>query len=100
MSNLNLGKIGGNKMLIMDIVTWEPEKAEEFLKHRTEEKIPEGVKLVGEWADLAGGRGFRLVEVADPRPLVAMTSTWFGLCKKELVPVMATEDLMKLMPGR
>jgi len=100
MSNLNLIKIGGNIMLIMDIVTWEPERAAEFMKHRAEEKIPDGVKLVGEWADLAGGRGFRLVEVADPRPLVAMTSTWFGLCKKELVPVMTTEDLMKLMPGR
>jgi hypothetical protein len=100
MSNLNLRKIGGNKMLIMDIVTWEPARAEEFAKHRAEEKIPEGVKIIGEWADLAGGRGFRLVEVADPRPLVAMTSTWFSLCKKELVPVMTTEDMMKLMSGR
>jgi hypothetical protein len=86
-------------MLIMDIVTWEPDKAAEFIKHRAEEKIPDGVKLIGEWGDLAGGRGFRLVEVSDPRPLFAMTSTWAGICKKELVPVMTTEDMMKLMPG-
>ena len=87
-------------MLFMDIPTWEPERAEEFLKHRIEEKIPEGVKIIGEWVDLAGGRGFRLIEVADPKPLFAMTSAWFGLCKKELVPVMTTEDTMKLMSGR
>ena len=87
-------------MLIMDIVTWEPERAEEFMKHLAAEKIPQGIKVIGQWGDLAGGRGFRLVEVADPRALLAMTSFWSGLCKKELVPVMATEDAMKLMSGR
>jgi hypothetical protein len=87
-------------MLIMDILTWEPEKGAEIIKHRGEEKIPAGVKIVGEWVALGGGRAFRLIEVADPRPLVAMTSTWFGLGKKELVPVMTTEDMMKLMSGR
>jgi hypothetical protein len=87
-------------MLIMDIFTYEPARAEEVMKHSAEEKIPEGVKVIGEWVDLAGGRAFRLVEVADPRPLVAMTSTWFGLGKKELVPVMTSEDIAKLMSGR
>jgi len=87
-------------MLIMDIFTWEPAKAEEVTKLKAAEKIPEGIKLIGEWIDLAGGRAFRLVEVPDPRLLVAMTSVWFGLGKKELVPVMAAEDVMKLMSGR
>ena len=35
-------------MLIMDIITWEPARSEEVLKHRVEEKIPEGVKVIGE----------------------------------------------------
>ena len=84
-------------MLIMDIVTWEPDKAEAVMKYRGEEKIPEGIKVLGEWVDIAGGRAFRLVEVPDPKLLLAMTSFYFGLGKKELVPVMAAEDAMKLM---
>jgi hypothetical protein len=85
-------------MLIMDIATYEPDKAEDVIKRRMEEKIPEGVKLIGEWLDIAGGRAYRLVEVADPRLLFAMTSFWIGFVKKELVPVMGTEEMMKLMP--
>lgn len=85
-------------MLIMDIITWEPDKAEAVLKRSLEEKIPEGIKVLGEWVDIAGGRAFRLAEVADPKLLVAMTSFWFGFGKKELVPVMESEEMMKLMP--
>jgi len=87
-------------MLIMDIITWEPTRAEEVLKHRVEEKIPEGVKVIGEWIEIGGCRAYRLVEVADPKLLFAMTSFWIGLGKKELVPVMGTEEAMKLMPRR
>ena len=87
-------------MLIMDIITWEPARAEEILKHKIEEKIPEGVKVIGEWIDIGGCRAYRLVEVADPKLLFAMTSFWIGLGKKELVPVMGAEEAMKLMPRR
>jgi len=87
-------------MLIMDTITWEPARAEDVMKHRVEEKIPEGVKVIGEWVDIGGGRVFRLVDVADPKILVAMTSFWFGYGKKELVPVMEAEEILKLMSGR
>ena len=86
-------------MLLMDILTWKPARAEEIIKHKGEEKIPEGIKIIGEWIDLGGNRAFRLVEVPDPKLLFAMTSFWIGFGKKELVPVMTTEDMMKLMPG-
>jgi hypothetical protein len=87
------------KMLIMDIINWEPDKSEAIIKHRAQEKIPEGVKVLGEWVSIGGCRAYRLVEVADPRLLFAMTSAWVGYGKKELVPVMATEEMMKLMQG-
>jgi hypothetical protein len=87
-------------MLIMDIITWEPARSEEVIKHRLEEKIPEGVKLIGEWIDIGGCRAYRLVEVADPKLLFAMTSFWIGLGKKELVPVMESAEAKKLMPRR
>ena len=87
-------------MLIMDIITWEPVRSEEVIKHKVEEKIPEGVKVIGEWIDIGGCRAYRLVEVADPKLLFAMTSFWIGFGKKELVPVMESEEMMKLMPRR
>ena len=85
-------------MLIMDIITWETARSEKVIKRRAEEKIPQGVKVIGEWVDIGGCRAYRLVEVADPKLLFAMTSFWIGLGKKELVPVMETEEMMKLMP--
>ena len=85
-------------MLIMDIIIWEPDNTDAVIKRRVEEKNPEGIKVVGEWIDVGGGRAFRLVEIADPKLLFAMTSVWFGLGKKELVPVMGAEEMMKLMP--
>jgi hypothetical protein len=87
-------------MLLMDILTWEPARAEEIMKRRAEEKIPQGIKIIGEWIDLGGNRAFRLLEVPDPKLLFAMTSFWIGFGKKELVPVMTTEEAMKLMSGR
>ncbi len=85
-------------MLIMDIITWEPARAEDIIKRRIEEKIPEGIKVIGEWIDIGGGRAYRLVDVADPKLLFAMTSFWIGFGKKELVPVMGAEEMMKLLP--
>jgi hypothetical protein len=85
-------------MLIMDIITWEPDKAEAVIKRRVEEKIPDGIKVIGEWVDVGGGRAFRLVEITDSKLLFAMTSVWGGLGKKELVPVMDSEEMLKLLP--
>ena len=87
-------------MLIMDIITWEPARSEEVIKHKVEEKIPQGVKVINEWIDIGGWRAYRLVEVADPELLFAMASFWIGLGKKELVPVMESEEAEKLMTRR
>ena len=86
-------------MLIMDTITWESGEAETMSKRRAEEKIPEGVKVIGEWISIGGCRAYRLVEVADPKLLLAMTSYWFGFGKKELIPVIEAEEMMKLMQG-
>ena len=87
-------------MLIMDTLTWEPGEAQAVIKHRMEEKIPEGIKVIGEWISIGGCRAYRLVDVDDPKLLFAMTSAWVGLGKKELIPVMETEEMMKLMQGK
>ena len=85
-------------MLFMNIYTWEPGQRNEMLKRRMEKgmALSEGVKLVGEWTDLGGGRGFLLVESNDSKACMASTMVWSDLIKSEIVPVIVTADLMKV----
>ena len=85
-------------MLFMTIFTWEPEKRDEVFKRREVEEIPEGYKVIGEWVDISGGQVFRLFDVDDTKVIPAVTFAWNDLGKPEIVPVMETEELMKLMP--
>jgi hypothetical protein len=89
-------------MLFMTIYTWEPGQRNELTKRRMEKgrRIREGVKVLGEWTDLGGGRGFLLVESNDPIALMSGTTAWGDLMKMEAVPVIETEELMKLAKGR
>ena len=57
-------------MLFMAILTWEPGKTDEVIKRRAEWNYPEGVKRIGEWDDLAGGRSFSLAEIDDPKAIL------------------------------
>jgi hypothetical protein len=86
------------KMLFMSIFTWNPENRDEVGNRRRTEKIPEGIKMIGEWVDIAGGRVFRLCEVADPKVMLAESFAWNDLGYVEHIPVMETEEVMKLLP--
>ena len=85
-------------MLFMIIYTWEPGQRNEVVKRRMQKGrlIPEGVKVLGEWTDLGGGRGFLLVESNDSKALMSGSRAWLDLMKMEAVPVMDTEESMKL----
>jgi len=89
-------------MLFMSIYTWEPEKRDAVTKRRAEKgtMIPQGMKIIGEWSCLAGGRVFRLVEVDDPRVMLGASAAWADLGKIEIVPVMETEEVLKLLSSR
>ncbi|OGP93535.1 MAG: hypothetical protein A2157_15450 [Deltaproteobacteria bacterium RBG_16_47_11] len=58
--------------------------------------LREGVKVIGEWTDLGGGRGFLLIEAEDPKVLMAGTLAWSDLMEMQSVPVIQTEEVMKL----
>ena len=62
-------------MLFMTIYTWEPAQRNELIKRRLEKGLafPKGLKVIGEWTDLTGGRGFMLFETEDPKVLMAAT---------------------------
>jgi hypothetical protein len=89
-------------MLFMTIYTWEPGQRNELVKRRIEKgrRLHEGVKILGEWTDLGGGRGFLLVESDDPKALMSGTMAWGDLMKMEAVPVIDTEESMKLAKSR
>ena len=89
-------------MLFMTIYTYEPEKREAVIKRRAEKgaMAPTGMIIVGEWSDITGGRVFRLVEVDDPRVMLGASAAWADLGKIESVPVMQTEEVMKLVSGK
>ena len=89
-------------MLLMSIVTWEPEKRDEVIKRFTEKgamTLP-GRKVIGTWNVIGGNRVFRLVEIEDPKALVAAAFAWSDLVKIEEIPVIETEEMMKLLSSK
>ena len=89
-------------MLFMSVVSWEPDKRDEVVKRFAEKgtmEIP-GRKVIGTWNVLGGNRVFRLVDIEDPKALVAADVAWSDLVKIEEIPVMETEELMKLISSK
>jgi len=86
-------------MLFMSITTWEPDKRDEILKRRMEKgaMVPDGVKVIGEWVDLSGGRSFMVYEGDDPKTLAQWSLAWSDLVKDEAVVVMDAEAAVKLL---
>ena len=89
-------------MLFMSIITFEPEKRDEVIKRFAEKgaiTLP-GRKVIGTWIAVGGHRAFRLVEIEDPKALVAASFAWSDLVKIEEIPVMEAEGFMKLVSSK
>jgi len=86
-------------MLIMTVYTYEPGNREAVIKKRAEKGglVPQGVKVVGEWSAVTGGRVFRLVEAENERALLAAAHPWADLGKIEAYAVMSVDDVIKLL---
>jgi len=52
---------------------------------------PAGVKLIGRWHGM-NGRGFAVVETADPKALCAWVSEWSDLLPIEATPCLEDAD--------
>ena len=89
-------------MMFMTIYTYEPANREAIIKRRAEkgQLVQAGAKVVGEWSSLVGHRVFRLVEVEDPRAMLAATAAWADLGKIDAFPVMPTEEVIKLLTSK
>lgn len=84
-------------MLFMTIYTYEPGQRNEVVKRRQEKGLgfSEGVKVVREWLDIGGGRGFTLIETNDPKASIESTRMWSDLMKMEVIPVIETAKLFE-----
>jgi len=88
-------------MLFVTIFRFPPEKrqavVERFMK--TGGMPPPGVKLLGRWHDLGGGRGFTVSESDDPVAAGKYFYDWTDLMTFETVPVSNDEQLAKILAG-
>jgi len=86
----------------MSIITWEPEKRDEVIKRFAEKGAItlSGRKVIGTWSEIGGNRAFRLVEIEDPKALVAAAFAWSDLAKIEGIPVIETEEMMKVISSK
>jgi hypothetical protein len=86
-------------MKFMVVYTYDPKDRDVVVKKRMGgEPKPPGMKTLGEWSYLGGGRVFELVECDDPRAMLGASAPWAGMGKIELFPVMETDEVMKLLP--
>ena len=88
-------------MLHLCIITWDPDKRDAVFK-RTQERgfEHEGVKVIGTWIDIDGGRGFQLTDVPDdidPKLRLKANFAWNDIMRIETVRVMEAEELVKLL---
>ena len=87
-------------MLFMNIFTYEPEKRDEVIKRRAEKGAMTTAKIIGEWVVIGGGRVFSVLEVDDPKVGAAASMAWSDLGHNEIIPIMSSEDVMKILASR
>jgi len=89
-------------MLFMAICTYDPQDRDQVIERRSTKgaMIPDGMKVLGEWSDMGGGRVFRLFEVQDAKVAFAASFAWSDVGEIEIVPVMETEEVMSLISGK
>lgn len=62
-------------------------------------QTPDGVKLLGRWHDVAGRRGFTLIESDDPVAVGKFANEWSDIMSLEFIPVLSDEQLTKVLFG-
>ena len=88
-------------MLYMTILTWDPDKRDAVMERVKKMGLQhEGMKVIGTWVDVNGGRCFQLNDVPrDLDPMLNMKANlaWNDLVKMEDVCVMDAMEMMKLL---
>ncbi|WP_235276472.1 DUF3303 domain-containing protein [Methanosarcina mazei] len=89
-------KGSARKMLLMDIITWEPKDSLKVAEFYANYEYPKGIKVIDEWTDLTGYRTFVIYEADDEKTYAASVLPFMGLCKFETFPIMRLDKFMQL----
>ncbi|WP_233085482.1 DUF3303 domain-containing protein [Methanococcoides orientis] len=81
----------------MDIITWEPKDDKEIGSRFLNWKYPEGIKIIGEWADLSTCRHIVVYDAENAETYAAAMFPWRDICYFDSFPVMESSDVMKFM---
>jgi len=83
----------------MHILTWAPGQRDAVIERVKKIGMEhEGIKVIGTWVDVHGGRVFQLSEEpADPKFGLKANFAWNDLMKIEAVPVMKAEEFLQLL---
>jgi len=86
----------------MSILTWEPDKRDEVIKRAQIKGVShEGIKILGTWIDIQGGRSFQLSEEAtDPQYSLKANYEWSDLMKIDSVRVMEAGEYFKWLDSQ
>ena len=86
-------------MLYMNILTWAPDKRDAVIERVNKIGLEhEGIKVIGTWVDVNGGRCFQLSEEpADPKFSLKANFDWNDLLHIETVPIMKADEFLKLL---
>ncbi len=90
-------------MKFVTIWSYPPEKshaAQARLKETGGDKPPVGIKLLGRWHAIGGGKGVHVCECDDPLIMAKWANTWSDLLSIEIYPVLDTEEVMKRLAGK
>jgi len=89
------------KMLSMTILTWDPDKRDAVIERVKKIGLEhEGMKVIGTWVDVVGGRCYQLADVPrdiDPMLRLKANLAWNDLVRIRVVPVMDAMEMIKLM---
>ncbi|MBN2488260.1 MAG: hypothetical protein JXA98_04460 [Methanosarcinaceae archaeon] len=84
-------------MMFIDIITWEQKDNDEVLLRFVKWEYPEGINVIGEWADLSSCRYVVVYDAENADAYAAGTLPWRYICKFDSFPVREPIDVMRFM---
>jgi len=86
-------------MYFVSVYTLAPERRNAALERfkKTGGMPPKGVKLIGRWHSVVGGRGVTVYESDDPQAIAEWAHQWNDLIRFEIFPAIDDAGFAKLL---
>lgn len=86
-------------MLMLSIFQYDPEKRDQVVRKRLELGPPQrpGVKLIGQWSYVGGGKVFTLIETENQKAAYELMMPYSNLGTFEVFPLLETEAVLEML---